>query len=158
MYPAQVRYQYNNPIIAFRIPREEYERHEEVAKNSWISLAELARRALRGASKIKEAREEGYKEGFEAAKRELEKSEKEAHERGLNKGVKKEKEGLKPRLKEALKRGYEEGLKDARSRYEITYPCAVCGEMMTMYPNQNDHQKMRELMVQYGWKHNNCEE
>ena len=158
LYPAQIRYQQRNPMVSFRIPKDEYDQLKEKAKNSRISLAGLVRKRLREASQRKDAHKEGYEDDFQATKRKLEASIKKARERGYEEGSQAANKNAKKLIEKVLKEGYDEGVKQTKSRFEITYPCAVCGEMMTMYPNQDDHKAMQELMVQYGWKHNNCGE
>ena len=185
LYPAQIRYEMNNPIVSFRIPRQEHEKLKEIAKNSGRSLAALVRKQVSDASqataahkrgyedgfqaakkdaetKLQQAREKGYEEGVQTANRNLEIKIKQAREKGYEDGFQKAKtkfatKGKEP-LKKAAKQGYVEGYKDARSTFEIKCPCAVCGEMETIYPNQDGHQAIIEYMQENGWGHKKCVE
>ena len=154
LYPTQIRYQQRNPMISFRIPIQEYTELKEIAKNSGRTLAELVRKRVREASQVNAAHKRGYEDGFKTTSRNLEIKVKQAREKGYEEGAKISKKRRSKIIEEAFKEGYE----TAKSRYEITYPCAVCGNMMTMYPGKNDHQEMQELMVGHGWKHSKCEE
>ena len=116
LYPAQIRYQQRNPMVSFRIPKAEYDHLKEKAKNSGISLAELARKNLREPTKTKDAHEKGYREGFETAKREAETKLKQAREKGYEDGFQTAKREAETKLKQAREKGYEEGAKISKKR------------------------------------------
>jgi len=48
------------------------------------------------------------------------------------------------------------GFDEARKQYEITFPCSICGEPMTMYPDDNMHNKMKGFIKEGGWAHSDC--
>ena len=154
MYPSQIRYQYRNPVLSFRVPREVYEELEETARLNKQSIAETARSRVKKHGGFDDAFKRSYEAGIKKGKRELEERIKEAHERGYKEGV----EALKKDRKALIEDAFKEGFKTGKEKYEITYPCSVCGEMTTMYPNQNDHKAMKEYMQEHGWKHGDCEE
>ena len=181
LYPAQIRYEMNNPIVSFRMPKNEYDRLKEAAKKTGRSLAALVRKQVSEASqanaaqkrsyedgfqaakseaetKLKQAREKGYEEGLQTAKMKFAQPGKEAREKGYEEGFRAAKKKFEMKSKEPLKKAFRQGFEEARSTFEIKYPCAECGEMITMYPNKNSHKAMIEYMQEHGWRHNYCEE
>ena len=52
--------------------------------------------------------------------------------------------------------GYRKGYETARKKYEIQYPCARCGKMMTMRPGDEDHKAMQQFLQKEGWYHQKC--
>lgn len=163
VYPTVIRYRERHPMVSFRIPKAEYDELKQEAKKSGITLTELARERVREASKQKEAQERGIKERYEKGYKEgYDKGFDEGYgigyDEGYDSGEELTERNIKERIKEAKKEGIKLGLTEGRKEFEIKYPCAVCGKMMTMYPNENDHKAMQELMVLNGWKHTNCEE
>ena len=116
LYPAQIRYQQRNPMISFRICKAEYDKLQEGAKKSGVSLAGFVRKTLRESSNVKDAHEKGYQEGFETAKKKFEGSIKEARERGYDDGFQTANRNLQMKIKQAREKGYEEGAKISKKR------------------------------------------
>jgi hypothetical protein len=51
---------------------------------------------------------------------------------------------------------YDRGWDAAEEEFSIWYYCNVCGERMTMFPNDNDHKALIEYMREHGWGHKKC--
>lgn len=60
------------------------------------------------------------------------------------------------RYSQGYKDGRKGGYERAREEFEIQYPCAKCGKMMTMQPGDEDHKAMQRLMKENHWTHENC--
>ena len=61
-----------------------------------------------------------------------------------------------PNIKEIKQKATEEGYEEATQKWQIVYPCAVCGKPIVMTPNSEDHKAMQGFMKQQGWRHGNC--
>ena len=70
----------------------------------------------------------------------------------LNKDVK----NKKSRYRAGYTTGHNAGYRKAKKEYEIWYYCSICGERMSMQPNDNDHKAMIEMMKEKGWGHASC--
>ena len=62
--------------------------------------------------------------------------------------------------KEKIKRkghaeGYRKGYTEAERLYKVTYPCDVCGEMLTVTA-KNEKSAIKEYMQEHGWGHTEC--
>ncbi len=63
--PSRTRYEGNNPVISFRIPRASAEKLRTMQKQTGLSLAKLAQRALEiDAKSTEEAYNRGYADGY----------------------------------------------------------------------------------------------
>ncbi|MEM0172769.1 MAG: hypothetical protein QXV57_09455 [Thermoproteota archaeon] len=51
----------------------------------------------------------------------------------------------------AYSKDYEEGYKSGKNNYTICYYCAICGKLIDMTPNDNDHKAMIECMKKHRW-------
>lgn len=58
--------------------------------------------------------------------------------------------------KEAYDRGYFQGFREAENKFKINYPCKICGELITMMPNSNDHLAAQRYLREQGWAHSTC--
>lgn len=55
-----------------------------------------------------------------------------------------------------LKNSYNKGYAKARLHYEITYPCATCGQPVTISPGGEDHEDVKKYLKDEGWVHGEC--
>jgi len=74
MYPSERRYREKNPIVNFRMKKEDKEKLDKMKELSGKSYADLVGVALLGLEKdfskaYEKARNEGYKKGFADAKK-----------------------------------------------------------------------------------------
>jgi hypothetical protein len=53
-------------------------------------------------------------------------------------------------------RGYPTGYREAEKTFKITYPCSVCGEILIMMPNANDHLAAQRYLREHNWAHSAC--
>ena len=118
LYPAQIRYQLNNPIVSFRLPKAEYDKLKEAAKNSGRSLAGVVRKYVREASQATAAHKRGYEDGFQAAKKDAETKLQQVREKGYEEGFQTAKRKLEASIKEAREKGYEDGFQTAKREFE----------------------------------------
>ena len=125
-YPSQIRYQERNPLIAFRVKRQDYDNFKEEAEREGVSLASLVRARVmegRGDAKedkkvLEEAREEAFEEGYNVAKEEEERRQKEQYDKGYKEGKKEAKKEEERARKEGLKKGYKEGYEEAVKEFK----------------------------------------
>lgn len=52
--------------------------------------------------------------------------------------------------------GWTEGYEEAKSTYRITYPCAVCGEELTITYGSDAHKQAGEYLRSQNWGHTAC--
>jgi predicted DNA-binding protein len=63
-YPSQERYQADNPTVSFRLPKEDKDRLEEIAKMEGTTIGQYVRDFLKGIVEEKKGYYEGYNEGL----------------------------------------------------------------------------------------------
>ena len=54
------------------------------------------------------------------------------------------------------KEGYNAGFEDGKLNYEICFNCSVCGEPITIEPNDDAYKRVIVLMKEEGWGHVEC--
>ena len=57
--------------------------------------------------------------------------------------------------KQGYDEGYRQGYHEAKSRFGITYPCAICGGAIEL-ASDNEKAAVAEYMVKHGWCHAEC--
>lgn len=58
--------------------------------------------------------------------------------------------------KAAFERGHHSGYREAERIYTITYPCSICGGLITIMPNSDSHKATQRYLREQGWAHNTC--
>lgn len=165
-------YYSSNPSISFTVSPSEYSDLNDEAKNLGKSLAGLIRHKIAIAdSKSHDLPEEsvnsyklGFKRGFLAGKAEQQINERRVFNKGYvlgfqagkNKLPADIKNKLPPNIMEYFVELVKERVHKARITFEITYPCSVCGQPITMLPGHSDHIAMQKLMFLNGWRHPDC--
>jgi len=56
---------------------------------------------------------------------------------------------------QAYDEGYEKGYEEARKLYSVTFPCKVCGKIVTV-TDKNAKEAIKGYMRQHGWSHTDC--
>lgn len=56
---------------------------------------------------------------------------------------------------QAYDEGYEKGYEEAASRYEVSYPCEICGKMIVVMSTKQK-EAIKRYMLKYGWGHADC--
>lgn len=51
--------------------------------------------------------------------------------------------------------GYKKGYEDAKNRFEVTFPCSVCGKMISI-TNPKAKEAVSRYMTEHGWGHAEC--
>ena len=67
---------------------------------------------------------------------------------------------LEPKVQaadDAAQEGYSDGFEDAEAAYKVTFPCAVCGQMIEVADEESKKAAAR-YMVEHGWGHCACDE
>jgi len=59
--------------------------------------------------------------------------------------------------KRAHAEGYKKGHADAERTYKVTYPCNVCGKMLTV-TSRTEKEAVRQYMQEHRWGHEECHE
>ena len=57
----------------------------------------------------------------------------------------------------AYRRGYDKGYKKAENEFKVTYPCSVCGKIMSL-DSEDERRAAAEYMKAHGWAHHECHE
>ncbi len=74
--PSKIRYLQRNPVVSFHLPADLLDRLRSMAAEDGVTIATYVRRFLSGLAtrddEKKQAREEGYKAGYEDARRHYE--------------------------------------------------------------------------------------
>lgn len=58
-------------------------------------------------------------------------------------------------LESAKRIAHQQGYQEAKSRFGITYPCAICGRAIEL-TSDNAKSAASEYMTQHGWGHAEC--
>lgn len=58
-------------------------------------------------------------------------------------------------LKKGHALGYRKGHAEAKSLYQVTYPCKVCGGTLTV-TTREEKEAVRQYMREHGWGHSQC--
>jgi hypothetical protein len=53
-------------------------------------------------------------------------------------------------------KGNKWGYQKAKQEYEITYPCSICGELISFKPNSDCHKDVMQFLKENGWRHSAC--
>ena len=59
---------------------------------------------------------------------------------------------------EGYSSGHEKGLKEGKEKYRIWFYCSICGEPMTIFPNEDCHKEVIQYLKDRGWAHSECVE
>jgi len=71
---------------------------------------------------------------------------------------------LHERLKEELARrqiSFADLVKESlgvQAKYEMRFPCAICGKFFTVYPDTESYRKIAKILNDRGWAHTKCRE
>ena len=125
-YPSQIRYYRKNPVVSFRLPAEEKQRLEDIAREKGMTLSQLFKSYY---DKIKATDEE------------------------LREELRKKNE---TELKKEYDRGYEEGYKKAEEDWKIDFECSICFKKMYIRPNTKIHYAIKDFLRSKGWGHAEC--
>ena len=141
-YPAQKRYEQNNPTISFRVTREEKQNIGHMATREHTSVSNLVKHFLLKLDKdFSQAREESYNKGYDTG---YQKGQEEGHNSGYTKG---KEDGYDL----GSLKGYIKGNKD----WAIWINCAKCGNPVQVVPNSDVHKRVIERMEGQAY-HDEC--
>ena len=125
-YPAQLRYYRKNPVVSFRLPAEEKQRLEDIAREKGMTLSQLFKSYY---DKIKATDEE------------------------LREELRKKNE---TELKKEYDRGYKEGYKKAEEDWKIDFECPICFKKAYIRPNTETHALVKDFLQKKKWGHEEC--
>jgi flagellar biosynthesis/type III secretory pathway protein FliH len=124
-FPSEVKYREKNPMVSFRLKREDYKRLKEIVERSGKSIAQFVREIALEVNREESASyTRGYEDGYK-------KGDNEGYEKGYD---------------EAYGMGFEDGME----KYKIWYYYSICGKRIEMLPNRDDHKAMIEYMRENG--------
>lgn len=129
-FPSQIRYEKKNPLISFRLKKDEKSKIKLMADRSGKSVSELVRIALLGLEK-----------DFTAT---YDKISNQEHRSGFDLGQ-----------DQGYKKGCEEGYDKGRIDWTVWGCCYICGKLAYILPNSEDHKCMIDRMKGY-LRHPKC--
>jgi len=129
-FDSQIRYEEKNPLISFRLKKDEKSKIKLMADRSGKSVSELIRIALLDLEK-----------DFTQKKKKISNQE---HRSGFDLGQ-----------DQGYKKGYDEGYDKGRIDWTVWGYCSICGKLVYIMPNSEDHKRMISRMNGY-LIHPNC--
>ena len=126
VYPSQIRYYKKMPVVSFRLPAEEKQRLEDIAREKGISVSQLFK---------------NYYEGIKTTDDELREELRKKNE---------------TELKREYDRGYQNGYKKAEDDWKIDGECPICFEKIYVKPHSNVHAEIKEFLHRSRWAHTKC--
>lgn len=127
-FPSQIRYEEKNPLISFRLKKDEKSKINLMADRSDKKVSELVRMALLDLEK-----------DFTAT---YEKISHQENRSGFNLG---QTQGYEKGYDE----GYDEGYEKGKSDWVVWGYCDHCGKLVFIEPNSNNHECMIDRMRGY---------